>query len=83
LNLCISGVKSVDMVSALDRSGVIVSGGSACQAGCAGASHVLLAMGVPPGTAECAIRISLGRETTETDVHFAADAIRTRIQSLR
>jgi cysteine desulfurase len=83
LSLCISGAKSAEMVSALDRQGVTVSGGSACQAGCPGPSHVLVAMGVPKGTAECALRITLGRETTDADIHIAADAIRAQIQSLR
>lgn len=48
----------------LDRAGFSVSTGSACQAGVAEVSHVLLAMGVPVDEARGALRFTLGPETT-------------------
>jgi cysteine desulfurase len=48
----------------LDRAGFSVSTGSACQAGVAEVSHVLLAMGVPAGEARGALRFTLGADTT-------------------
>ena len=48
----------------LDRAGFSVSTGSACQAGVAEVSHVLLAMGVPAEEARGALRFTLGPETT-------------------
>jgi len=52
----------------LDRAGFSVSTGSACQAGVAEVSHVLLAMGVPAAEARGALRFTLGPETTPAEV---------------
>lgn len=52
----------------LDRAGFSVSTGSACQAGVAEVSHVLLAMGVPEAEARGALRFTLGHDTTDADV---------------
>jgi cysteine desulfurase len=42
--------------------------GSVSQAGVPDPSHVLLAMGVPPGEAKGALRFTLGRDTSEEDI---------------
>jgi cysteine desulfurase len=47
-----------------DLSGVAVSAGSACSSGRVVTSHVLVAMGVDQELAKCAIRISIGFNTT-------------------
>jgi cysteine desulfurase len=47
-----------------DLSGVAVSAGSACSSGRVVTSHVLVAMGVDHELAKCAIRISIGFNTT-------------------
>jgi len=52
----------------LDNAGVSVSTGSACRAGVAEASHVLIAMGRTEQQARGSVRISLGHSTTEADV---------------
>lgn len=52
----------------LDNAGVSVSTGSACRAGVAEASHVLMAMGRTEQQARGSLRISLGHTTTESDV---------------
>jgi len=52
----------------LDRAGFSVSTGSACQAGVAEVSHVLLAMGVPADEARGALRFTLGAETTPAEI---------------
>jgi len=52
----------------LDRAGIAVSTGSACQAGVAEISHVLLAMGLPEETARGALRFTLGSSTTDSDI---------------
>ena len=59
-NLSIPGTDSESLLMALDLRGVACSGGSACQSGSVGASHVLAAMGVTPEIAGAAIRLSLG-----------------------
>lgn len=52
----------------LDREGFSVSTGSACQAGVAEVSHVLLAMGVPEAEARGALRFTLGPTTTADEI---------------
>lgn len=68
------GWSSPELVAALDLEGVAASGGSACSAGTAEPSPVLLAMGDEQG-AKSSIRFSLGEETTSEDVHVALEAI--------
>lgn len=60
-------------VMALDLAGVMVSAGSACSSGKLKASPVLAAMG-QGDLAACAIRVSGGWDTTETDWNRFADA---------
>lgn len=52
----------------LDEAGFSVSTGSACQAGVAEVSHVLLAMGLREDEARGALRFTLGSSTTDADV---------------
>lgn len=66
--LALPGVSSEIQVMALDLAGVAVSAGSACSSGKVQASHVLRAMGADAATAGCAIRISLGWQSTDEDV---------------
>jgi len=52
----------------LDAKGISCSTGSACTAGVAEPSHVLLAMGASESLARSSIRFSLGRTTTQADI---------------
>lgn len=72
--LVLPGVASQTQVMALDLAGVAVSAGSACSSGKVSASHVLEAMGLPPGIAGCAVRVSLGwgSRDEEVDLFLAA-----------
>ncbi|MBI4575812.1 MAG: aminotransferase class V-fold PLP-dependent enzyme [Planctomycetes bacterium] len=60
----------------LDRLGVCVSTGAACQAGNTDPSHVLAAMGVPSTAIHGSVRFSLGRDTTEGDIDTTLDRLR-------
>jgi len=51
-----------------DLNNYAVSAGSACSSGRIEKSHVLLAMGVAPELAACAIRVSAGWNTTEDEI---------------
>ncbi|HEX3812515.1 MAG TPA: cysteine desulfurase family protein [Mycobacteriales bacterium] len=59
----------------LDAAGVECSTGSACSAGVARASHVLLAMGVAEPEARASLRFSFGHTSTDDDVVAAVEAI--------
>ena len=62
------GCEGDSLLFLLDAAGISVSTGSACQAGVARASHVLLAMGLDEADARGAIRMSIGHSTTGADV---------------
>jgi cysteine desulfurase len=64
-------------VTALDREGVCVSGGSACSSGATEPSHVLKAMGVEPRYRNGPVRMSLGEQTTEQDIDSVVAALAT------
>lgn len=68
------GWKGETQVMQMDLAGFAISAGSACSSGKVRASRVLRAMGYDEITASSAIRVSLGPETTETEVLRFADA---------
>ena len=74
LNISMPGVKSETQLMNFDLAGFAVSSGSACSSGRVAASAMLLAMGVKPELAECALRISWGWATTRTEIEAFADA---------
>lgn len=62
------GCSGDSLLFLLDSAGICVSTGSACRAGVAQASHVLMAMGRTEDQARGSLRISLGYTTTQADV---------------
>jgi len=62
------GWKGETQVMAMDLAGFAISAGSACSSGKVGENRVLRAMGYAEDVARCAIRVSLGLETTESEV---------------
>ena len=76
------GLKAETAVIGFDLAGIAVSSGSACSSGKVQPSHVLAAMGVPPDHARGAIRLSLGRSTTQDDVQCTIKAWRKLADTL-
>ena len=64
----VPGLKAETAIIAFDLNGIALSSGSACSSGRVQPSHVLAAMGVSPELARGALRVSLGRTTTEAEV---------------
>lgn len=62
------GAAGESLLFLLDRAGISVSTGSACQAGVAEPSHVVMALGRDERAARSVLRFTLGRTSTETDV---------------
>ena len=60
-----------------------VSSGSACSSASLEPSHVLIAMGLGRELAYASLRISLGRFTTEAEIHFAENVILKALRELR
>jgi len=62
-------------LSSLDLEGICASSGSACSSGSVSPSHVLSAMGVDELEANSLVRLSLGRETSATDLDLLTDSL--------
>ena len=75
LNLGIPGVPAENLVDAV-ASEVAISTGAACSTGSPDPSHVLIALGIEPELAATAVRISLGRFTTDDEVDAAIKSLR-------
>lgn len=69
------GCEGDSLLLLLDAKGIECSTGSACSAGVARPSHVLLAMGADAELARGSLRFSLGHTSTQEDVDALADAI--------
>jgi cysteine desulfurase len=67
----------------LDLEGIACSVGSACTTGSTEVSHVLSAMGYPDEEARGALRMSLGRTTTDAEIDTACDVVPRVIASMR
>lgn len=79
----IDGLDGETLVIELDRVGYGVASGSACSSHSTEPSATLLAMGVDPSLARCAVRVSLGPETTAQQVAGFAQALAAVVARLR
>jgi len=76
------GLKAETVLMALDLDGIAASSGSACSSGKVTASRVVKAMGVAPELGIGAVRLSLGRDTTETEIDRFISAWRKLVSRL-
>ena len=77
------GCEGDSLLMLLDAQGIACSTGSACTAGVARPSHVLLAMGVPEIEAVGALRFSFGHTSTPADVAAVVEAIGPVVERAR
>jgi cysteine desulfurase len=68
VQFAVEGIRAETALIALDLAGFAVSSGSACSSGKVAFSTVIKAMGHDRPLAEGAVRVSLGRTTTEADI---------------
>ncbi|HYF90901.1 MAG TPA: cysteine desulfurase family protein [Symbiobacteriaceae bacterium] len=73
LNISVIEAVGNDLLAAVPE--IAASTGSACHAGVSRPSEVLLAMGIKPVIALGALRLSVGRYTTQEEVEYAAERI--------
>jgi cysteine desulfurase len=77
------GCEGDALMMLLDAQGIDCSTGSACSAGVAQPSHVLLAMGVDPDGARSSLRFSLGRTSTREDIDALIAALPAAVERAR
>ena len=82
-SLVIPGVEAGGLLMHLDMAGVCAASGSACTTGMPEPSHVLLAMGVEHALALGALRLTLGRSTTQADVDYVVEILPGIVEKLR
>lgn len=71
------------LVFLLDQHHISASMGSACQAGVAEVSHVLLAMGLPENEAIGSLRFSLSTDTTREEIDRLLEVLPSVVESAR
>lgn len=81
LNVSFNYVEGESLIMAIKE--LAVSSGSACTSASLEPSYVLRALGRNDELAHSSIRFTLGRFTTEQQVDFAVDLLKTRVGKLR
>jgi len=82
-NFCFEFIEGESMLLSLDMEGVAASSGSACTSGSLEASHVLLAIGLPPEIAHGSLRLTLGKDNIEEEVDYVIGILPGIIKKLR
>ncbi|GAA4887584.1 cysteine desulfurase family protein [Actinomycetospora straminea] len=82
-HLSFPGCEGDSLLMLLDARGIECSTGSACTAGVARPSHVLLAMGLDEDLARGSLRFSLGHNSTGADVDAVVEAIGPVVERAR
>ncbi|WP_149359058.1 cysteine desulfurase family protein [Lolliginicoccus suaedae] len=83
LNATFPGCEGDSLLMLMDAQGVECSTGSACTAGVARASHVLVAMGMDARIARGTLRFSLGHTSSVTDVDRVLDVLPQAVERAR
>lgn len=81
LNISVAGIEGEALMMSLQ--GLALSSGSACTSASLEPSYVLTAIGRDPQLAHSALRISIGRQTTSSDIKQAEREIITQVRRLR
>lgn len=79
----IPGVDASALLMHLDMAGICASSGSACATGLPEPSQVLLAMGIEHQLALGALRLTLGRSTTQADIDYVLEVLPDIVRRLR
>ncbi|HEY1178521.1 MAG TPA: cysteine desulfurase family protein, partial [Phytomonospora sp.] len=83
VHMSFPGCEGDAILMLLDAAGVQCATGSACNAGVAQPSHVLLAMGADEKLARSTLRFSLGHTSTQADVDELVAALPTAVERAR
>jgi len=76
-------IEGESIILLLNSKGIAAASGSSCASHALKSSHVLLAIKLPPATANGSILFSLGKYNTEQEVEYALEALPTIVAKLR
>ncbi|MGO9611694.1 MAG: hypothetical protein ACLPX5_01480, partial [Dissulfurispiraceae bacterium] len=82
LNISIKGITAENLIEELQHE-IAFSAGSACHAGIRKPSPVLKAMGLSDTEALSSIRLSVGKDTSITEIRTASEMLSETIKSLQ
>lgn len=82
-SFCFQFIEGESLLIQLDQNGICASSGSACTSGSLDPSHVLLALGLDHATAHGSLRLTLGSDTTVTDIDYTVDTLKEAVAKLR
>ncbi len=77
------GCEGDSLLMLLDAKGIECSTGSACTAGVAQPSHVLIAMGADPASARGSLRLSFGHTNVDSDVDAVLEVLPAAVDRAR
>ena len=83
VNVSFPGTKGETLLLLMDMEGIACSTGSACSAGVHRPSHVLIALGRSEDEAIGTLRLSLGAQSTEADVHRVLEVLPGVVEKAR
>ncbi|MCK5827508.1 cysteine desulfurase [Candidatus Bipolaricaulota bacterium] len=82
-NFSFEAIEGESLIMKLDEHNIAASTGSACSSPNLEPSHVLVALAVPLSMAHGSLRISTGRQTTDSDIDALLQALPVVVQELR
>jgi len=83
LNVSFKDADGESVLLSLDLHGIAVSAGSACESGSIEPSHVITDLKIPPEYAQSAIRFTLGRWTTRSELDYTVSVLKDIIERVR
>lgn len=82
-NFSFEAIEGESLIMKLDEHNIAASTGSACSSPNLEPSHVLVALAVPLSMAHGSLRISTGRQTTDSDIDALLQVLPVVVQELR
>ncbi len=83
VNISFDGIEGEALLLMLDSRGICASSGSACAAGSAEPSHVLLAMGRTRSQSASTLRLTLDESNTDEEIEYIISETTNAVRALR
>ncbi len=83
VNISFENVEGEPILLGLDLAGICASSGSACSSASLEPSHVLLAIGLDADLAQSSLRVTLGRDNTDSDIDYLLSVLPDLVARLR